>query len=126
MSKKLEQHEQQGLDDDMEGNWALEIDLYTRQGSVKVNYHCSYHEHVLLRLLSRVQTVEIGAEWRVVLPWPFAVFFFRAHFSMRRSRLGQANFHTNITLYKLHILNTFENDLRYDDVFQNILKTTTS
>ena len=76
MSKKLEQHEQQGLDDDMEGNWALEIDLYTRQGSVKVNYHCSYHEHVLLRLLSRVQTVEIGAEWRVVLPWPFAVFFF--------------------------------------------------
>ena len=76
MSKKLERHEQQGLDDDTEGNWALGIDLYTRQGSVKVNYHCSYHEHVLLRLLSRVQTVEIGAEWRVVLPWPFAVFFF--------------------------------------------------
>ena len=59
----------------MERNWDLEIDLYTRQGSLKVNYHCSYHEHVLLRLLSRVQTVEIGAEWRVALPGPLAVFF---------------------------------------------------
>ena len=106
MSKKLEQHEQQGLDDDMEGNWALEIDLYTRRGSLKVNDHCSYHEHVLLRLLSRVQTVEIGAEWRVMLPGPLAVFF-PAHFSMRRCRLEKANYHTNITLYKLHILNTF-------------------
>ena len=116
MSKKLEQHEQQGLD---------EIDLYTRRGSLKVNDHCSYHEHVLLRLLSRVQTVEIGAEWRVILPGPLAVFF-PAHFSMRRCRLEKANYHTNITLYKLHILNTFENDFRYDHVFQNILKKTTS
>ena len=87
----------------MERNWALEIDLYTMQGSLKVNRHCSYHEHELLRLLSRVKIVEIGAEWRVMLPGPFAVcfFFFHAHFSMRRSRLEKANFHTNITLYKL-------------------------
>ena len=52
--------------------------------------------------------------------------FFPAHFSRRRSRLGQANFNTNITLYKLHILNTFENDFRHYDIFQNKLKTTTS
>ena len=53
-------------------NWALEINLYTRQGILKVNRHCCYHEHVLLRLLSRVKIVEIGAEWRVMLPGPFA------------------------------------------------------
>ena len=77
----------------MERNWALEIDLYTRQGSLKVNYHCSYHEHVLLRLLSRVQTVEIGAGWRMMLPGPLAVIF-PAHFSMRRCRVEKANFDT--------------------------------
>ena len=53
-------------------------------------------------------------------------FFFPAHFSMRRCRLEKANFHTNITLYNLHILNMFENGFRYDDVLQNILKTTTT
>ena len=48
-------------------------------------------------------------------------YFFPAHFSMRRSRLGQPTFHTNITLHKLHILNTFENDFRHDDIIQNKL-----
>lgn len=75
MSKKI-RDERHGLDDDMGRNWALEINLYSRQGSLKVNRPCSYHEHVLLRLLSRVKIVENGAEWRVMLPGPFAVFFF--------------------------------------------------
>lgn len=103
MSKKI-RDERHGLDDDMGRNWALEINLYSRQGSLKVNRPCSYHEHVLLRLLPRVKIVENGAEWRVMLPGPFAVFFFfffHAHFSVSRSRLEKANFHTNITLYKL-------------------------
>ena len=75
MSKKI-RDERHGLDDDMGRNWALEINLYSRQGSLKVNRPCSYHEHVLLRLLPRVKIVENGAEWRVMLPGPFAVFFF--------------------------------------------------
>ena len=57
----------------MEGNWALEIDLYIRQGSVKVNYHCSYHEHVLLRLLSRLAQ---NGEWCYPGPSLFCFFFF--------------------------------------------------
>lgn len=65
--------ERHGLDDDMEGNWALEIDLYIRQGSVKVNYHCSYHEHVLLRLLSRLAQ---NGEWCYPGPSLFCFFFF--------------------------------------------------
>ena len=41
--------------------------------------------------------MESDATWAL----RFFFFFFHAHFSVSRSRLEKANFHTNITLYKL-------------------------